>query len=54
MLRDLPKQVQNGYEQRTPPGIGRPRDIADVAALLAREEGRWITNTKIHCDGGVR
>jgi 3-oxoacyl-[acyl-carrier protein] reductase len=54
MLRDLPKEVQNGYEQRTPLGIGQPRDIAGVAALLAGEEGRWITNTKIHCDGGIR
>ena len=54
MLRDLPKEVQDGYEQRTPLGIGQPRDIAGVAALLAGEEGRWITNTKIHCDGGIR
>ena len=54
MLRDLPMEVQDRDEQRTPLGIGQPRDIAGVAALLAGEEGRWITNTKIHCDGGVR
>jgi len=54
LLRDLPKEVQDWYEQRTPLGIGQPRDIAGVAALLAGEEGRWITNTKIRCDGGIR
>jgi 3-oxoacyl-[acyl-carrier protein] reductase len=54
MLRDLPKEVQDGYEHSTPLGIGQPRDIAGVAALLAGEEGGWITNTKIRCDGGIR
>ncbi len=54
MLRDLPKEVRGGYEQRTPLGIGEPRDIAGVAALLAGEEGHWITNEKIRCDGGIR
>jgi 3-oxoacyl-[acyl-carrier protein] reductase len=54
LLRDLPKEFQDGYEQRTPLGIGQPRDIAGVAALLAGEEGRWITNAKIRCDGGIR
>jgi 3-oxoacyl-[acyl-carrier protein] reductase len=54
MLRDLPKEFQDGLEQRTPLGIGQPRDIAGVAALLAGEEGRWITNAKIRCDGGIR
>ncbi len=53
-FRDLPKEFQDVNEQRTPLGIGEPRDIAGVAALLAGEEGRWITNTKIHCDGGIR
>jgi 3-oxoacyl-[acyl-carrier protein] reductase len=54
MLRDLPKEVRDGYQQSTPLGIGQPRDIAGVAALLAGEEGRWITNAKIRCDGGIR
>ncbi len=54
LLRDLPKEVQSGYEQRTPLGIGQPHDIAGVVSLLAGEEGRWITNEKIRCDGGAR
>ncbi len=54
MLRDAPKQQQELVELRTPLGIGQPRDIAGVVALLAGEEGRWITNEKIRCDGGIR
>src|SRR5271156_3628988 len=54
MLRDLPKEIQDGTEQRTPLGMGQPRDIAAVAALLAGDEGHWITNEKIRCDGGLR
>ena len=54
LLRDLPKEVQSGYEQRTPLGIGQPHEIAGVVSLLAGEEGRWITNEKIRCDGGAR
>jgi 3-oxoacyl-[acyl-carrier protein] reductase len=54
MLRGLPKEIQEGLEQRTPLGVGRPRDIAGIVAFLAGEEGQWITNEKIRCDGGVR
>jgi 3-oxoacyl-[acyl-carrier protein] reductase len=54
LLHDLPGEVQGVYKQRTPLGLGEPRDIAGVAALLAGEEGRWITNEKIRCDGGIR
>ena len=54
MLHDLPKEVQDAYVQRSPLGTGEPRDIAGVVALLAGEEGRWITNEKIRCDGGIR
>ena len=54
MLRDLPKEMVAGIEQRTPLGIGQPRDIAGLVAFLAGDEGRWITNEKIRCDGGVR
>ena len=41
-------------EQRTPLGLGEPRDIAGVVAFLASDEGHWITNEKIRCDGGIR
>jgi 3-oxoacyl-[acyl-carrier protein] reductase len=54
MFRGLPKEIQEGLEQRTPLGVGRPRDIAGIVAFLAGEEGKWITNEKIRCDGGVR
>src|SRR5260370_28501001 len=54
MLRGLPKEVQELLEQRTPLGIGQPHDIAGLVAYLASEEGRWITNEKIRCDGGFR
>jgi 3-oxoacyl-[acyl-carrier protein] reductase len=54
MLRDLPKEVQETLTQRTPFGIGQPRDIAGMAAFLASDEGAWITNEKIRVDGGIR
>jgi 3-oxoacyl-[acyl-carrier protein] reductase len=54
MLRGLPKERQEGLEQRTPLGVGEPRDIAGIVAFLAGEEGQWITNEKIRCDGGIR
>jgi 3-oxoacyl-[acyl-carrier protein] reductase len=54
LLRDLPKEIVAGLEQRTPLGMGQPSDIAGLVAFLAGEEGRWITNEKIRCDGGIR
>src|SRR5215469_2845409 len=54
MLRDLPKEMQDGFAQRTPLGIGRPSDIAGIVAYLAGDEGSWITNEKIRVDGGIR
>ena len=54
LLRDLPKEIVAELEQRTPLGMGQPGDIAGVVAFLASEEGRWITNEKIRCDGGIR
>jgi 3-oxoacyl-[acyl-carrier protein] reductase len=54
MFRDLPGEVQTMLEQRTPLGMGQPRDIAGMVAFLAGEEGHWITNEKIRVDGGAR
>ena len=54
LLRDLPKEVVAGLEQRTPLGMGQPADVAGIVSFLAGEEGRWITNEKIRCDGGIR
>ena len=47
LLRGLLKELQAGLKQRTP-------DIAGLVAFLAGEEGRWITNEKLRCDGGIR
>ena len=54
MFRGLPNEVQESLAQRTPLGVGQPEDIAGLVAYLAGEEGRWITNEKIRCDGGIR
>lgn len=54
MLRGLPKDLQQMLEQRTPLGVGQPRDIAAIVAYLASDEAAWITNEKIRVDGGIR
>ncbi|GAB3507283.1 SDR family oxidoreductase [Amycolatopsis cihanbeyliensis] len=33
--------------------IGQPKDIADVVALLAHPDSRWITGQNIRVDGGL-
>src|SRR5271166_2570421 len=50
MLRSMPKEYQEILAQRTPLGVGQPRDIAGIVVYLARDDGRWITNEKIRCD----
>lgn len=38
----------------TPMGrLGQPEDIADVVALLAGPDGRWITGQIINVTGGL-
>jgi 3-oxoacyl-[acyl-carrier protein] reductase len=54
MLRDLPRELQEAFTQRTPLGVGQPRDIAGIIAYLVSDEGGWITNEKIRVDGGIR
>jgi 3-oxoacyl-[acyl-carrier protein] reductase len=54
MLRALPGEVQGMLAERTPLGIGKPSDIAGIAAFLASEEGTWITAGKYRIDGGIR
>lgn len=33
--------------------IGQPADAADLAALIARPDSRWITGQNVHADGGL-
>lgn len=33
--------------------LGQPDDIADIVALLASHEGRWLTGQVIHATGGL-
>ena len=54
MLRALPGEVQGMITQRTPLGIGKPSDIAGIAAFLASEGSAWITAVKYRVDGGIR
>jgi 3-oxoacyl-[acyl-carrier protein] reductase len=54
MLRELPDWLQTTLTQRTPLGVGEPRDVAGIVAFLASEEARWITNENVRCDGGIR
>ena len=54
LLRALPSEVQGMVTQRTPLGVGRPSDIAGIAAFLASEGGAWITAAKYRVDGGIR
>ena len=39
-------------EQKHPLGFGEPRDVANAAAFLIADTGRWITGTTIFVDGG--
>src|SRR5258705_12857171 len=39
--------------QRTPPGrLGRPQEIASVAAFLASDDARWASGAGIDVSGG--
>ena len=47
----LPEQFQ-ALEQAHPLGFGTPRDVANAAAFLLADTGRWITGTTLVVDGG--
>lgn len=34
-------------------GVGRPEAVAGVVAMVASEDGQWITGTEIRIDGGT-
>jgi 3-oxoacyl-[acyl-carrier protein] reductase len=45
--------VREGVAKSTTLGrLGQPRDIADVVAFLASDEGRWITGQMVVANGG--
>jgi NAD(P)-dependent dehydrogenase (short-subunit alcohol dehydrogenase family) len=47
----LPEQFQ-ALEQAHPLGFGTPRDVANAAAFLLADTGRWVTGTTLVVDGG--
>lgn len=49
-----PEATLTQVAEITPLGrLGQPDDIADVVALLASHEGRWLTRQVIHATGGL-
>lgn len=42
------KQIELAH----PLGLGTPEDIANAAAFLVADSGRWITGSVLVCDGG--
>lgn len=55
LLRDTnPDSVLEQIPALTPLGrLGQPSDIADVVAMLASADGRWLTGQIIHATGGM-
>ena len=47
----LPEQW-SALEAEHPLGLGTPRDVANAAAFLLADTGRWITGTALVVDGG--
>jgi len=46
--------IREQVVKQTPLGrLGQPTDIADVVALLAGHDGRWLTGQIIHATGGL-
>lgn len=49
-----PPEALEGAAAMTALGrIGTPADIADLVALLARDESRWVTGQLLRADGGL-
>lgn len=52
-LKDLMLPEQwTALEEAHPLGFGTPRDVANAAAFLLADTGRWITGTALVVDGG--
>lgn len=49
-----PPEALDGAAAMTALGrIGHPTDAADLIALLARPDSRWVTGQNIRADGGL-
>jgi 3-oxoacyl-[acyl-carrier protein] reductase len=54
MIDGYSAAVREGAAKSTTLGrLGQPRDIADVVAFLASEDGRWITGQMVVANGGM-
>lgn len=50
----MPEEAIAALVQQTPLGrLGQPADIAEVAAFLVSEQGRWMTGQNLRATGGV-
>jgi 3-oxoacyl-[acyl-carrier protein] reductase len=56
MFREgVPAEMQKAMIKSTPLGrLGTPKDIADLVAFLASDDGRWLTGQTIDTSGGLR
>lgn len=52
-LHDMPGAVEGVSAMTALRRLGRPSDIADVVALLASDEARWVTGQLVDASGGM-
>jgi NAD(P)-dependent dehydrogenase (short-subunit alcohol dehydrogenase family) len=51
----LRRQQKAELTARTPlGGLGRPRDAANLIALLCSAEGGWVNGQLLHSNGGIQ
>lgn len=54
MTLNLPEEVRKGYAERIPLGrMGRPEDVAELAAFLLGDASGYLNGTVIPVDGGL-
>jgi 3-oxoacyl-[acyl-carrier protein] reductase len=55
MFQVYPPELKAMLIQQTAMGrVGQPQEVADAAAFLAGQDGRWVTGQNIAVDGGIR